>query len=108
MLEGIKKETPDIARFVKQAYKADQRTEHERLIAAVEEYAESNKSIEPYLELLADVADAQSRYLKEDRANLDKLRQIVAETSKSSIFFPNLLPRDFRKLPQQELSLIHI
>lgn len=102
VLEGIKKETPDIARFVKQAYKADQRTEHERLIAAVEEYAESNKSIEPYLELLADVADAQARYLKEDRANLDKLRQIVAETSKSSIFFPNLLPRDFRKLPQQE------
>ena len=102
VLEGIKKETPDIARFVKQAYKADQRTEHERLIAAVEEYAESNKSIEPYLELLADVADAQARYLKEDRANLDKLRQIVAETSKSSIFFPNSLPRDFRKLPQQE------
>lgn len=102
VLENIKKETPDIARFVKQAYKADQRTEHERLIAAVEEYAESNKSIEPYLELLADVADAQARYLKEDRANLDKLRQIVAETSKSSIFFPNSLPRDFRKLPQQE------
>lgn len=102
VLENINKETPDMARFVKQAYKADQRTEHERLIAAVEEYAESNKSIEPYLELLADVADAQARYLKEDRANLDKLRQIVAETSKSSIFFPNSLPRDFRKLPQQE------
>lgn len=102
VLENIKEETPDIARFVKQAYKADQRTEHERLIAAVEEYAESNKSVEPYLELLADVADAQARYLKEDSANLDKLRQIVAETSKSSIFFPNSLPRDFRKLPQQE------
>ena len=102
MLENIKKETPDIARFVKQAYKADQRTEHERLIAAVEEYAESNKSVEPYLELLADVADAQARYLKEDSANLDKLRQIVAETSRGSIFFPNSLPRDFRKLPQQE------
>lgn len=102
VLENIKEETPDIARFVKQAYKADQRTEHERLIAAVEEYAESNKSVEPYLELLADVTDAQARYLKEDSANLDKLRQIVAETSKSSIFFPNSLPRDFRKLPQQE------
>ena len=102
VLENIKKETPDIARFVKQAYKADQRTEHERLIAAVEKYAESNKSVEPYLELLADVADAQARYLKEDSANLDKLRQIVAETSRGSIFFPNSLPRDFRKLPQQE------
>ena len=102
VLENIKIETPDIARFVKQAYKADQRTEHERLIAAVEEYAESNKSVEPYLKLLADVADAQARYLKEDSANLDKLRQIVAETSRGSIFFPNSLPRDFRKLPQQE------
>lgn len=102
VLENIKEETPNIARFVKQAYKADQRTEHERLIAAVEEYAESNKSVGPYLELLADVADAQARYLKEDSANLDKLRQIVAETSKGSIFFPNSLPRDFRKLPQQE------
>lgn len=102
VLGNIIKETPDTARFVKQTYKADQRTKHERLIAAVEEYAESNKSIEPYLELLADVADAQAHYLKEDRANLDKLRQIVAETSKNSIFFPNSLPRDFRKLPQQE------
>lgn len=102
VLDNIKKGTPDIARFVKQAHKADQRTEHERLIAAVEEYAKSDKSIEPYLELLADVTDAQARYLKKDRANLDKLRQIVAETSKSSIFFPNSLPRDFRKLPQQE------
>lgn len=102
VLENIKEETPNIARFVKQAYKADQRIEHERLIAAIEEYAESNKSVEPYLELLADVADAQARYLKEDSANLDKLRQIVAETSRGSIFFPNSLPRDFRKLPQQE------
>ena len=88
-LSIVKRLSQTMAAYMIEAYNPSEFSGPKRVRAALEQYASFNRDTEPYLERIADAADAPARYYDEGSEQLDTIRTAAANIVSDLLITPS-------------------